>query len=378
MMFSEKVSLLGLWFCITLGSCTMDSSPNYIDWKIVTTLPQEAGTLHLGLAGPVAGILDDKLIIAGGANFPEAMPWEGGEKRYQKKLYIYQLGDKEGVHLLSTEEFTDSLAYCANAGDSKVFYSLGGERNGKATADVFRYSLQRDKVIREALQPLPFPLTNAAAALIGKHLYVVGGENEQEVSNKIFRLNREKKNALWEEIAVLPNPVSHSIVVGDGYQRLYVVGGRRKNSMAVTTFYDTVYEVDLPNRKVKQIASLPQALAAGTGIYYKGNLIIVGGDNAQTYHKVEELIMAAQQTDHREEREKIIEKKNDIQRNHPGFTRRVWCYSIKEKKWDALNDLEGESPVTTIALLYKNTVIIPSGEIRAGVRTPQILLGEIR
>ncbi|WP_197053543.1 hypothetical protein [Sphingobacterium sp. T2] len=49
----------------------MDSSPNYIDWKIVTTLPQEAGTLHLGLAGPVAGILDDKLIIAGGANFPE-------------------------------------------------------------------------------------------------------------------------------------------------------------------------------------------------------------------------------------------------------------------------------------------------------------------
>ena len=44
-----------------------------------------------GLAGALIGISNNQLIAAGGANFPESMPWEGGAKKYHKALYIYYI-----------------------------------------------------------------------------------------------------------------------------------------------------------------------------------------------------------------------------------------------------------------------------------------------
>lgn len=38
-----------------------------------------------GVAGPVTGIYNDIMIIAGGANFPDSMPWQGGKKDITSK-----------------------------------------------------------------------------------------------------------------------------------------------------------------------------------------------------------------------------------------------------------------------------------------------------
>jgi N-acetylneuraminic acid mutarotase len=50
-------------------------------WKIVAKLPVERGQQKaLGFAGPVAGVHENVMIIAGGANFPDSMPWQNGRK----------------------------------------------------------------------------------------------------------------------------------------------------------------------------------------------------------------------------------------------------------------------------------------------------------
>ncbi len=51
-----------------------------IDWKELSSLNEINGKPSLGYAGPVTGIINNHLIIGGGANFPDSMPWLGGKK----------------------------------------------------------------------------------------------------------------------------------------------------------------------------------------------------------------------------------------------------------------------------------------------------------
>lgn len=48
-----------------------------------------------------------------------------------------------------------------------------------------------------------------------------------------------------------------------------------------------------------------------------------------------------------------------------------------KNEWALMHSIAFEVPVTTTALKSGNNVFIPCGEIRAGVRTPQILMGII-
>ena len=53
-----------------------------LQWKVANELPAETGkAVSIGVAGPVTGVYKDRFIVAGGANFPGGMPWEGGAKK---------------------------------------------------------------------------------------------------------------------------------------------------------------------------------------------------------------------------------------------------------------------------------------------------------
>ena len=44
----------------------------------------------LGFAGMVGGTSEGVIIAAGGANFPDAVPWEGGKKVWSDAIYIFE------------------------------------------------------------------------------------------------------------------------------------------------------------------------------------------------------------------------------------------------------------------------------------------------
>src|SRR3954449_8125939 len=76
---------------ITVGCMTTKTSTApYIGWTVDAMLPLPKGDdKQPGLAGAWAGVNNDALIVAGGANFPDAMPWLGGKKRYQANVYVF-------------------------------------------------------------------------------------------------------------------------------------------------------------------------------------------------------------------------------------------------------------------------------------------------
>ena len=50
---------------------------------------------NVGLAGAYSGIVEGKLLVLGGANFPDKYPWEGGLKTWWATLYSYNLDTEE-------------------------------------------------------------------------------------------------------------------------------------------------------------------------------------------------------------------------------------------------------------------------------------------
>ena len=344
-------------------------------WDNSFVLPPLAdGTEHPGLAGPVAGIIGDRLVVGGGANFPNGMPWDGGAKHYGKEAYVFEIG-QDGLRWIRTETWPTAVAYPGNCSDGESVFIAGGENSEGPVSTVVRLSMKRDSLLADSLPALPVPLTNGGLVTASGKLYFVGGENADLVSDKIYAL--DPAGVAWEEAFRLPYPVSHAVVVSDGKDRLYVCGGRMRHAGAVSTLYDDVLEVKIQSGEFRKVATLPKASAAGTGVLDRdGNLLLFGGDTGETFHRVEDFLLRIRETADPGKQKELNEEKNRVQSGHPGFPSTVYRYNFTSGKWTQLASLPGESPVTTTALVYKDGIIIPSGEIRAGVRTNRILVGK--
>src|SRR5690349_12208619 len=68
-----------------------EKTAQQIKWKVAATIPPPPGAnQQYGLAGTWAGINNDVLLIGGGANFPDGMPWLGGKKKYYSDVYAFR------------------------------------------------------------------------------------------------------------------------------------------------------------------------------------------------------------------------------------------------------------------------------------------------
>src|SRR5690606_38162981 len=97
---SAKNVILILFYLITvMGLMTnghaqehSSSDKGVLKWEILKPIPDS-----IGRAGGFAGIYKDSLLFAGGANFPERMPWEGGTKIWHDTIYILPKGKSDWV-----------------------------------------------------------------------------------------------------------------------------------------------------------------------------------------------------------------------------------------------------------------------------------------
>ena len=73
--------LAGCWLRGALAACWLVSGASAVEieralhWSALPPLPDAHG-----FGGPYAGVSGGALLVAGGANFPDATPWENGAK----------------------------------------------------------------------------------------------------------------------------------------------------------------------------------------------------------------------------------------------------------------------------------------------------------
>src|SRR5262249_51702275 len=128
------------------------------DWERLPSLPDKEG-----FAGSFAGVSNGALVVAGGANFPDKKPWEGGTKRWTDAAFVLEKPDGEWK---VAGKLPRPLGYGVAVTHSNGVVCVGGSDANQHYADAFRIEWRAGKLVHTKLPPLPKPLAFASGVLV--------------------------------------------------------------------------------------------------------------------------------------------------------------------------------------------------------------------
>jgi cyclically-permuted mutarotase family protein len=375
----KKIQIIIVCFCLVFASAAQKKYEPPITWKQSGVLPvQPNGLIHMGLSGVVSGVVGDQIIIAGGNNFPEGLPWEGGIKKYYKRVFVYN-NQKDTLLNTSTFNLPANVAYAAVAQlKDGIFYAGGENENGPLnSAYLIKKSKSQPFEINE-LPSLPIAITNAMAVATENAVYVLGGANKEGVSNKVWKLALNNIKKGWTAQASMPQPTAFT-AAAIANEHIYIMGGRCKEANGISKIYKEVYAFDVQNNFWEQKASLPETVSAACAVAIDNNKILfIGGDKIVVFHEVEMLAAKIAATTDTTIKNELTVIKNNLQKTHPGFSKDVLAYDATLNKWSPYAQLNFTGPVTTSAFLFNHKILLPVGEIKPGIRTPYIWVGSFK
>ena len=410
-----KTVLLGLLValpsnCKVQGQEPGDPTESRLSFNSIPALPDE-----IGVAGPIVGVVNDSMIVAGGANFasPDDPQLWDLPKLYHKKVWILHrtFEGNDATYQWQTEsafELSKSVAYASVVSTEFGVLCMGGENENGPTDRAFLLSFDTKPGVGDS-QPtivendlgvpdLPVKCTAGGAAIVGDYVYLVAGQVQDEQGNKaasrsVFRLSLSKLKSslesdvndevsLWEPVVGWPEAGPRRMfplvaAQHDGFtNRLYVFGGRRfldgedqsdlKNLQATNdawSFDPTKYDVakfdSTANRydgpsPWKRLADAPTPLTAGTAVSYgPAHIIIPAAATLSILHEVVDSGVEMRDFD------------------HPGFPRQTYAYHTVTDTWVGMGDNPG-TQVTTPAVRWGEDIFLVSGEVRPRVRTNKV------
>jgi SSS family solute:Na+ symporter len=327
----------------------------------------------VGFAGPYAGTSNGALIVAGGANFGGKDNWAGAPKQWHDRIFVLEKPDgtwKEAGKL------PKNLGYGVTVTWKNQVICVGGENADGMHADAFAISWEQGKVRTEVLPALPQALGYTSGALLGDTIYVIGGNaGKNTIQKSVWSMDLAKPAAQrrWISEESWPGPALFLAVAGTDGNHLYLFGGAELytnwRGQVDRIFHKQSYKFT-PGKGWVRIADMPATLAAGPSPapMLNGELMVMGGDDGG-----------------------LFGRSSSIKHRHPGFPSSVYAYDTQTDKWrlgtsmpldygpDFINQPGAATmpPVTTGTVMWHGKVIIPSGEIRPGVRTNRILSAQI-
>ena len=387
-MARKKVTII-IFLMIFTGSISAQKIPVHsINWKLATQLPASNGQLKsLGFAGVINGVSNNVLIVAGGANFPDGLPWDGGKKYYSDEIFVLQ---KKGENFVwnKTENATlpEPIAYCGvTSTDAGIVYAGGENENGISNkVFIVTWNSEKNEIDIKPLPRLPVALTNLALTHIGTIVYAAGGDEEKRSSKSFFSLDLTNGNSQWKALPDLPIALANATLVAQKKgveENVYLIGGRTKTASGISDLHHTTFVFDVKKNEWKECADISDGknisnLSAAAGIAIGNNhILMIGGDNGKTFHKIETYISKITKSDSSEEKEKLIKAKNNLSIHHKGFDRSLLLYDTNSDTWTKIGEYPFRAQVTTTAVKWGNDIVISNGEIKPGIRTPDIIFG---
>lgn len=362
-----------------------------VEWSNVAHLPvAKNGEKQLGLAGVFAGVSNDVLLIGGGSNFPGLKPWEGGKKVHYNEIYILKKSNRNGfTWLTSKTQLKNKTAYGASATLTNGIICAGGETesaNSSRNTFLMQWDAGSKEVVFHDLPLLPIPLANACMTTIGKKVYLIGGESNGKPSAKVFILDLSVNNLQWQSLPDLPIAMSHSVAVtqtNGKYPCVYIIGGRSSTPSGISELHNAVFCFDPGQQKWTALAPISDGihitnLSAGTGVAFGDHeILLAGGDNGNIFHQIETYNAEIEKETSNEKKQKLQAEKLGLITHHKGFSRDVLLYNTLTNRWKKIGELPFLTHVTTTAVMWGSDIYIPGGEIRPGVRTPDVVRGRV-
>jgi sialidase-1 len=355
-----------------------DANANAIQWKALPDLPEP-----LGLAGAFAGINNAAVLFAGGANFPKAPPWQGGEKAFANQIHLLRTTTDGGFEWhANIGTLARPVAYGVSISAPRGVIFIGGCDASRCYADVYRASLGAGGSIRmENLPSLPQPLAFATGTLVGNAIYIAGGQNSVDhavATDHVYRLDLAKEGSpqfAWEELPRLPKArvLALSAATREGF---YVFSGRRIEAGESTELLTDAYHFDPRTNRWESLPSIPRCAMAGSAITLpSGKILLLGGDSGEAFLQAEKLRFAIDSATDSQEKQSLHAKLVEASVKHPGFAGTIVEFDPSTRIYRDLGALPKPAPVTAPAMLWNSRILLLSGEIRAAVRSPNCWLG---
>ena len=320
-----------------------------IRWDTSLSLPQLDGTPNIGIAGAFSGRIDGKLLIAGGANFPDRTPEANGEKRYHRDLYIYDAS--RGWQVIH-DALPAPRAYGISVTLPEGVLCIGGCDASECTDQVSLLTLDGARPRFTPWPSLPRPLANAAGALVGHRIYVAGGIEQvgggTAATRDFFMLDLHDRRRGWQELPPWPGPARAFAVAAsqsDGFDNcFYLFSGRDFSGDSAWTVHKDGYRYNPRLGSWERLEGEFPVMAGTAAPFGTNHILLIGGRNGtnsddrmlRLYHTITETLTEVPVSD------------------------------------------EIDLPVTTNVLPDDDGILITSGEIRPGVRTPVLLRGTLQ
>ncbi len=347
-----------------------------VDWGQLPDLPDREG-----FAGVFAGVVsendEDFLVVAGGANFPDGRPWEDGKKVYYDTIYVLPLKE-DGEWRVSKVKLPKKVAYGMSVSlETGKSLFIGGKNGDGFLGKVWELSVSSGKLEIIGIGNLPAAMAEGVAAVVAGDVLVGAGGDGVETQKEVFRMKRLDPEVIeWESLG-WPNGVRGRMypVGGVKGEKFYLFGGRdfaeseeaKKDRIFGLDFLKDCWELDVAKGQWKRLADLPEARSAAPSMAAPvgaSSLLMFGGVPVEFL------------------REQVAARPefNGQGMEHPGFPASILAYNTVTDRWIQAGSLPLEgtfAPVTTPVVFWEGKVIIPTGEIKPGVRSPQVLIAEV-
>jgi N-acetylneuraminate epimerase len=338
------------------GRCLAEAAD--MQWDRLPDLPDTTG-----FAGAFAGVSNGALIVAGGTNFAEVAPGGKVQKTWYDSVYVLESPDgkwKTGYSLPRT------LAYGVSIVTPRGLVCIGGCDKEKNYRDVYLVRWEGDGIRVSELPALPKPVSSASGALVEETIYIAGGQpGPNPFSGPSMRnfwaLDLGDPSARWQQLDPWPGPERFYAVAATDGKSFYLISGLRRvvdeNGKPQLEFLTDAYRYDVPTGEGAgswhRLADLPRpnAAAATPAPVVAGRVLLLG--NGADGSNLE--IPSAER---------------------PGFGDEILAYDIQTDRWLSAGRVPaGRAAVT--AVRWGDSWVLPTGEVRPAVRSPQVYTARI-
>lgn len=347
-----------------------------LSWDRLPDLPDREG-----FAGAYSGVVsehdEDFLVVAGGANFPNGRPWEDGEKVYYDDIYVLPL--KEGGAWRKSElKLPKKMGYGMSVSiEDGSSWFIGGKNNDGYSSVGWVMRMMGGSVVVSEIVPLPDPIAEGAAAVVDGNLVLGAGTNGSETLQQFYRFEWNSTQASpWISLG-WPDEARGRMypVAGARGGKFNLFGGRdfadseeeKEERIFGLDWLPDCWELEVASGTWKRLADLPEGRSAGPS-----QAVPVGASSF--------LMLGGVTVDFLREQIAARPELNGQGMDHPGFPRTLLSYNTITDRWAEAGSLpikDGFAPVTTPVVFWNGKVILPTGEIKPGVRAPQVLVAEI-
>ena len=317
-----------------------------LDWGKLPPLPD-----RYGFAAPFAGVTSGHLLVAGGTNFADKTPWDGGKKIWHDTIFSFS---KDAVDWTVAGHLPRANGYGVSVTTPAGIICAGGGNADKHFVDVFMLTWNGTRLVKTDLPSLPEPCAYACGAFVDGVIYIAGGISQpdsSEATKNFWALDLARVSAGWITLPSWPGPARMLAVSASHEHVFYLLSGAELKATPDGK-PSRNYLVDAYAYRAgtgwRRIADLPRAAVAAPSpapVTRSGRLLVLTGDDGKRVHL------------------------NGP--NHPGFPTDMLVYDPAKDSWEVGEEVPFSRATVPVAM-WEGSWIIPSGERIPGYRSSEV------